>query len=127
MKIIKYRLSHLGRRSSANQTRHPPPPLRKKALLIGVQNLRLDPDEITQEKHERATNDEPENVDAAPRRKKKKKQKDRDKEGTPKAGVLKGPHRDVLEMKQLLIGALYHVILFLLPKVFLPLSRQIPL
>lgn len=121
MKIIKYRLPHPGRRSSASQTQ--PPPLRKKALLIGVQNLRQDPDEITQENHERTAKGELEDMDAAPRqKKKKKKQKDRDKERTPKAGVLKGPHHDVLEMKQLLIGALYHDILFLLPKVFLPLS-----
>ena len=36
------------------------------------------------------------------------KKKDRYKEGTPEAVELKGSHRDVMQMKQLLIGALYH-------------------
>jgi hypothetical protein len=36
-----------------------------------------------------------------------KKKKQKDKEGAPKAAELKGPHRDVMQMKELLIGALY--------------------
>jgi len=42
---------------------------------------------------------------------KKKQQKDKDslllKRELPKAAELKGPHRDVMQMKELLIGALY--------------------
>ena len=49
-----------------------------------------------------------EDVNPASKRKKKKAQKDRDKEGAPKAAKLKGPHRDVMEMKELLLSALYH-------------------
>ena len=49
-------------------------------------------------------------------------------QGTSKAAALKGPHRDIMQMKQFLIGALYHDIPFLLPaKVFSPLSRRLPL
>ena len=64
--------------------------------------------EVTQEQE----NDEgaaEEDVHIAPKRKNKKAQKDRDKERAPKAPEaqeLKGPHRDVLEMEQLLISAL---------------------
>jgi hypothetical protein len=96
--------------------------LRKRALLIGIQNIRQEAVEITQENNERTAE---EVVNAVPKR---KKQKDGDnKEEAPKAAELKGPHRDVLQMKELLIGALYHDILFLLPKGFLPLSRRLPL
>ena len=127
MKIVKYRfprLSLTSRRSSANQTRPLPPPLRKKALLIGIQNIRQKAVETTQEDVE---NTAEEDVNDDPKQKTKKKQKDRDKESAPKAAELKGPHRDVMQMKELLIGALYFDILFLLPKVFLPLSRRLPL
>jgi hypothetical protein len=99
--------------------------LKKRALLIGIQSIRQDAVEITQENDERIA--EEEDVNAVPKRKKKKKKKDRDKEGAPEP-ELKGPHRDVMEMKQLLIGALYHDISFLLPaKVFSPFSRRLRL
>ena len=91
--------------SSPKQTQITKPllPLRKKALLIGIQNIRQDTIQITQdsdsEDDERAAE---EDVYMA---------RDRAEEGA----WLKGPHRDVLEMKQLLISALYHHILFLPP------------
>ena len=106
MKVNKHRFPRLSLQSS-HQTQ-PPPPL-KKALLIGIQNVRQDTAEITQEQE----NDEmaaEEDVHIAPKRRNKKAGKDRDREGVPKAPEapeLKGPHRDVLEMKQLLISALY--------------------
>ena len=102
MKINKY----LGRRASANQTQSSRPPLKKRALLIGIRNVREDVVEVPQGDQERTTEDGLGDANAAPSPKprKKKKRKDNDTE-TPE---LKGPHRDVLEMKQLLIGALYH-------------------
>ena len=110
MKIVKCRFPRLSLQFqlSPNQTQPPPPPLKKKALLIGIQDIRQDTAEIIQENGERLAED----VKSVPKRKNKKKQKDRDKEGAPKAEELKGPHRDVMQMKQLLIGALYHAILF---------------
>lgn len=91
---IKHLFPRLGLQSSPNQ-RQPSPPLRsklrKKALLIGIQN-----DEMAAE-----------DVHVAPKRKIKKAQKDRDKERAPEALELKDPHRDVLEMEQLLISAFY--------------------
>ena len=83
--------------------------MKKKALLIGIQNVRQNMIQITQENDERAAEDSEEDVHIASKRKKKKAQKER----APKS---RGPHRDVLEMEQLLIGALYHdSTLFLLP------------
>lgn len=105
MKIIKYRFPRLSRRPTANQTQPSPPPLKKRALLIGIQKMRQDVVETPQENDERIAE---EDVNAASKRKKKKKQKDKDKEEAPKSAELKGPHRDVMHMKQLLIGALYH-------------------
>jgi hypothetical protein len=52
--------------------------MRKKALLIGIRKIRKE---------------------------KKKAQKDRVKEAAPETSELKGPHRDVLEMEQLLLSA----------------------
>ena len=107
MKIIKHLFPHLNLWSSPNQTQSPPP-LKKKALLIGIRNVRHDTAEITyeQENDERAAE---EDVHFAPKRKKKKAQKYRDGRApeAPEAPELKDPHRDVLEMTQLLIGALY--------------------
>lgn len=107
MKIIKHLFPRLNLWSSPNQTRSPPP-LKKKALLIGIRNVRHDTAEITyeQENDERAAE---EDVHFAPKRKKKKAQKYRDGRApeAPEAPELKDPHRDVLEMTQLLIGALY--------------------
>lgn len=108
MKIIKHLFSRPGRRASANQS----PPLRKKALLIGIQSIR----QVIQGNHERTSKDVLEDVNAVPKQKNKKKKKDRETEGALKAAELKGPHRDVLEMRELLISALYHDILFLQPK-----------
>jgi hypothetical protein len=110
MKIIKYRYPRLSlpSRLSANQT-HLPPPLKKKALLIGIQSIRQEAVEIAQEDDDERTA-EKEDVNAIPKRKKKEKQKD--KEEAPKAAGLKGPHRDVFQMKELLIGTLYHDIIF---------------
>lgn len=105
MKIIKYRFPRLSRRPTAIQTQLSPPPLKKRALLIGIQKIRQDGVETTQENDERTAE---EDVNPASKRKKKGKQKGKDKEEIPKAGELKGPHRDVMQMKQLLIGALYH-------------------
>lgn len=109
MKIVtgKCRCPRLSLRpsGSANQTHPHSPPLRKKALLIGIQNIRQDPVEITQEKVERTAEKD---VNAVPKPKKKKKQKGRNKGKAPKVGALRGPHCDVMQMKELLIGALYH-------------------
>ena len=104
MKIIKHRFPRLSLRTSVNQSQ-PPPPLKKKALLIGIQNVRQDAAEVTQEISERTAE---EDANTVPKRRKKKKEKDRIKEGTLEEPELKGPHRDVMQMKQLLIGALYH-------------------
>ena len=104
---MKCRFPHLSvpsRRSSLAVQIHPPPPLRKKALLIGIKKIRQDAVE-TQENDEMAAE---EDVNAVPKPKKKKKQKDREKEKVPKAAELKGPHHDVMQMRELLIGALYH-------------------
>ena len=93
------------------------PPLRKKALLIGIQNIRQGTTvDITKEKYERDS-EAKEDVNIAPAKPKKKKaQKDRNKKKVPKAPELRGPHREVLEMEQLLISTLYHdSILFRLP------------
>ena len=86
----------------AIQTKPPPIPLKKRALLIGIQSIRQDALQITQGDGEGIAE---EDVNAVPKRKKKKK-KDKDKEGTTEAAELKGPHRDVMEMRQLLIGTL---------------------
>lgn len=99
MKFIKHRdlfpclINSL--QSSPNQTQvtQPLPPSRKKALLIDIQNARQDTIQITQAE---------EDVHIAPRRK-KKAQKDRYEEGALLKS--KGPHCDILEMKQLLISA----------------------
>lgn len=109
MKIVKYRFPRLSlpNRPSTNQT-HLPPPLKKKALLIGIQNTRQQVVEITQEDDERMAEEEVNDAVPIPPAKRKKKKKQKDKEGAPKAAKLKGPHRDVLQMKELLIGALYH-------------------
>ena len=90
-------------RLSPIQTKPPPIPSKKRALLIGIQSIRQDALQITQGDDEGIAE---EAVDAVPKRKKKKKKKDRDKEGTTEAAELKGPHRDVMEMRPLLIGAL---------------------
>jgi hypothetical protein len=106
---IKYlipRLSLSGRHL-ANESKPPSPPLtsplRKKALLIGIQKTREDAVETCQDNDERTTE---EDVNAVPKRKRKKK--DRDNEGAHKTEELKGPHRDIMLMKEFLIGALYH-------------------
>ena len=123
MKIIKHLFPRLtgSLRSCPKQS----PPLRKKALLVGIRKIREDSAEIPQENGERPPEDD---VHIAPRRKKKKMKarKERDEEGTRE---LKGPHRDVLDMKQLLIGALYQCYPFsyCLLSVFLTLSRCLPL
>ena len=112
MKIIKRLFPCL--QSSPKQTQRVPP-LRKKALLIGIQNIRQGTTvDITKEKYEREAK---EDVNIAPAKPKKKKaQKDRNKKKVPKAPELRGPHREVLEMEQLLISTLYHdSIFFLLP------------
>ena len=88
MKNNKHLFPRLGLRSSPNQ-RQPSPPLRKKALLIGIQK--------------RAAED----MHIAPGRKNMKAQKDPNKERAPEAPELKDPHRDVLELEQLLISAFY--------------------
>jgi hypothetical protein len=101
MKIIKYRFPRLSRRSSVPAQL--PPPLRKKALLIGIRTVR-DAVEETQDTLKRLPEDREQDdvkVDSKP----KKKREHRDK-GARKEPALKGPHRDVLDMKQLLIGAL---------------------
>jgi metacaspase-1 len=69
--------------------------MRKKALLIGIRKIREDTVEIARENDERM-------------------KKGKGKEAAPKAPELKDPHRDVLEMEQILLSALYHDILFLL-------------
>ena len=111
MKIIKHlfpRLS-LTSRSCPSQSRPPPPPLRKKALLIGIRRVRQDSVEIPQENGERPAE---EDVHIAPKRKKKKEKAAAQKVGAEEPGalkeqaVLKGPHRDVLDMEQILISAL---------------------
>ena len=66
----------------------PPLCLKKKALLIGIQSIRRDAVEITQENVERVEDRE-----------------------SPKSAELKGPHRDVIQIKRLLVGALYHSLL----------------
>ena len=106
MKIIKY-LPRLSRRSSAPAQLAPP--LRKKALLIGIRTVREDAVEETQDTLERLPEDREQDdvkVDSMP----KKKREHGDK-GAHKETALKGPHRDVLDMKQLLIGVLCHDIL----------------
>jgi hypothetical protein len=109
MTIIKYQPPGHSLRHSANQTQPPSPPLKKKALLIGIQKIRQDAVESTQDNYER-TAEEDEN--AVPKRKNNLKEKEKErhtsKEGAHKAADLKGPHRDVMQMKELLIGALYH-------------------
>ena len=105
MKIIKHlfpRLS-LTSRSSPSQSRPPPPPLRKKALLIGIRKARQDSVEIPQENGERPAE---EDVHIAPKRKKKKKKAAEEPGALKEQAVLKGPHRDVLDMEQMLISAL---------------------
>ena len=106
MKILKYRFPHLSltsRRSSENGTQPPPPSLKKKALLIGIQNIRREAVETTRENVEKTAG---EDVDDGLKQEKKKKQKDRDKESAPKAAELNGPHHDIMQMKEILIGAL---------------------
>ena len=125
MKIIKHLFPHgLSLRSRPKQS----PPLRKKALLIGIRKIRQV--EIPQESGERP----PEDDVHIPKPKKKKKKAQQDDEGAPEAHLpdtpeLKGPHRDVLDMKQILIGALYQCYPFsyCLLSVFLTLSRYLPL
>ena len=105
MKIIKHlfpRLS-LTSRSSPSQSRPPPPALRKKALLIGIRKARQDSVEIPQENGERPAEDD---VHIAPKRKKKKKKAAEEPGALKEQAVLKGPHRDVLDMEQMLISAL---------------------
>lgn len=77
-----------GRRPSAIQTQPPSPPLKKKALLIGIQKVRGD------EKEERKQH------------KTKTASESKKKQEIYKERGLKGPHLDVLDMKQLLIGTL---------------------
>ena len=93
MKIIKRLFPCLSSPQSSPNQMQPiqVPPLRKKALLIGIQYVRTDTvaSEIIQEKDEKAA------AHIAPKRKNKK------------APELRGPHRDVLDMEQLLISALY--------------------
>jgi hypothetical protein len=76
--------------SHINFWKPPSLPLKKKALLIGIQGL------INQDNVERTAE---EDMNAVPKR---KGRKDRE------APNLKGPHRDVMQVKQLLIGVLYH-------------------
>ena len=92
MKIIKRLFPCLSSPQSSPNQMQPiqVPPLRKKALLIGIQYVRTDTvaSEII---HEKAA------AHIAPNLKNKK------------ASELRGPspHRDVLDMEQLLISALY--------------------
>ena len=86
MKIIE----NFSRRRSSLIPTQPSPPLKKKALLIGIQTVREDAAEIPQENVNTLTGADP----------KKKAQEERNEEG-----ILRGPHRDVLDMQQLLIGA----------------------
>jgi hypothetical protein len=81
--------------------------LRKKALLIGIQKTREDAVETSEVNDERTTE---EDVNSVPKRRRKKKA--RDKERAHKSAELKGPHRDVMQMKELLIGAFTIDILF---------------
>ncbi|KAF8816851.1 hypothetical protein BYT27DRAFT_7181309 [Phlegmacium glaucopus] len=107
MKIIKHRFHIPGRRPLAIQTQLPPPPLKKKALLFGIQRVREDGNEMTQKNDETTNEDREAKAKAVPKRKKQKKREDRDNERAHKDSVLKGPHRDVLDMQQLLIDV-YH-------------------
>ena len=118
MKIIKHLFHIPGRRPSAIQTQlPPPPPLKKKALLIGIRTVREDANELSQKNDEAARGDREEGkAKAVPKRKKKKQ---RDNEGAHKESALKGPHRDVFDMRQLLIGALCHYIPFLMLEAFI--------
>lgn len=117
MKIIKH-FFHPGRRLPPIQTKQPPPAFVKKALLIGIQTVREDSTEVNEE-HDNITKEE-ENAKGVPKRKKKKKREEKDKGARSKeATPLKGPHHDVLDMRQLLIGASCHDILFLLLNAFL--------
>ena len=94
--------------SSAIQTPSLTRSKKARALLIGVKKVRQDAVEITQENDEKPAEEEDVNAVPKPKKEEKKKQKNRDKEKAPEEPELKGPHHDVLQMKELLIGALYH-------------------
>lgn len=99
MKIIKLP----GRRLPAIHTQLAPS---KKALLIGIQTIREDAIEVIQENDKITTEDRlNEEAKTASKRKKGKQREN----GGRKRGhetALKGPHHDVIAMRQLLIGGL---------------------